>query len=107
MLGNFESLARSKVGVTTIHINNGGFSGYGPGFWGEGHDPYTCEVLDHSVADMSESVKALGYYAEHVTEPSEIIPALKRACDQNAHNQPAYLEFICSQYPVYGSWARA
>ncbi|MFC1712686.1 thiamine pyrophosphate-dependent enzyme [Candidatus Poribacteria bacterium] len=107
MLGNFEPLARSNVGVTTIHINNGGFSGYGPGFWGDGHDPYTCEVLDHSVADMSESVKALGYYAEHVSEPSEIIPALKRAFDENAHNRPAYLEFICSQYPVFGSWARA
>lgn len=107
MLGNFEPLARYSIGVTTIHINNGGFSGYGPGFWGQGHDPYTCEVLDHSVADMSEAVKALGYYAEHVTEPSEIIPALKRAFDENARNRPAYLEFICSQYPVYGSWASA
>ena len=106
MLGNFESLVRNNVGVTTIHINNGGFSGYGPGFWGDGHDPYTCEVSDHSVADMSESVKALGYYADHVIEPSEIIPALKRAFDENTRNRPAYLEFICSRYPVFGSWAR-
>ncbi|MFQ6040495.1 MAG: thiamine pyrophosphate-dependent enzyme, partial [Candidatus Poribacteria bacterium] len=106
MIGNFEALVRYNIGVTTIHINNGGFSGYGPGFWGNGHDPYTCEVSDHSVTDMSEAVKALGYYAEHVTEPSEIIPALKRAFDENARNRPAYLEFICCQYPVFGSWAR-
>jgi hypothetical protein len=46
----------------------------------------------------------MGYYAEDVTEPSEIIPALKRAFDENARNRPAYLEFICSQYPVFGSW---
>ncbi len=27
MIGNFESLVRNNIGVTTIHINNGGFSG--------------------------------------------------------------------------------
>jgi acetolactate synthase-1/2/3 large subunit len=107
MIGNFEALVRHNVGVTTIHINNGGFAGYGKGFWGEGHDPYTCAVSEHSVADMSEAVKQMGYYAEHVAEPSEIIPALKRAFDENACNRPAYLEFICSQYPVYGRWARS
>ena len=107
MMGNFEALVRHHIGVTTLHINNGGFAGYGPGFWGQGHDPYTCEVCDHSVADLSEAAKAMGYYAEDVAEPSEIIPALKRAFDENAHNRPAYLEFICSQYPVFGSWVTA
>ncbi|MFC1935770.1 thiamine pyrophosphate-dependent enzyme [Chloroflexota bacterium] len=104
MMGNFEPLVRNKVGVTTIHINNGGFGGYGPGFWGGGHDPYTWEVSDHSVADMSEVAKAVGYYAEDIRDPSEIIPALKRAFDENARNRPAYLEFICRLYPVYGNW---
>jgi thiamine pyrophosphate-dependent acetolactate synthase large subunit-like protein len=107
MLGNMEALVRYRIGVTTVHINNGGFAGYGPGFWGQGHDPYTCEVCPHSVADMSAAVKALGYHAEDVTQPSEIVPALRRALDENAHGRPAYLEFICSRYPVYGEWARA
>lgn len=104
MLGNFEPLVREHVGVTTIHINNGGFAGYGPGFWGPGHDPYTCEVCAHDETDMSEAVRAMGYYAEDVTEPGEIIPALERALAENAHNRPAYLEIICSQYPVFGGW---
>jgi len=106
MMGTFESLVRNSVGVTTIHINNGGFAGYGPGFWGPGHDPYTCDVSDHSVADMSKAVEALGYHAEDVTEPSEIIPALRRAFDENRKGRPAYLEVICSQYPVFGQWIR-
>ena len=105
MLGNLEALVRYSIGVTTIHINNGGFAGYGPGFWGGGHDPYTSEVSDHSVADMSAAVKALGYYAERIKEPSEIIPALRRAFDENEQKRPAYLEFICSQHPVFGAWA--
>jgi acetolactate synthase-1/2/3 large subunit len=107
MMGNFEAVVRYKLGITTIHINNGGFAGYGPGFWGPGHDPYTWEVSDHTTACMAAMARAQGYYAEDVTEPSEIIPALQRAFDANAKNQPAYLEFICSQYPVHGGWIRA
>ncbi len=104
MLGNLEALVRYNIGITIIHINNGGFAGYGPGFWGEGHDPYTFVVSEHSVANYSEAVKNLGFYAEYISEPSEIIPALKRAFAENAQNRPAYLEFACSKYPVFGSW---
>jgi acetolactate synthase-1/2/3 large subunit len=107
MLGNLEALVRHQIGVTTVHINNGCFAGYGPGFWGPGHDPYTSQVSEHAVADMSEAVKALGYHAEHVTEPGEIIPALERALAENAQGRPAYVEFICSQYPVFGAWVTA
>jgi acetolactate synthase-1/2/3 large subunit len=107
MLGNMEPLVRYEIGVTTIHINNGGFAGYGPGFWGGGHDPYTCEVCEHDVADMSRAVAALGWYAEDVTDPGEIIPAMRRALVENADGRPAYLEILCSQYPVFGAFARA
>lgn len=106
MMGNFEAAGRYGIGVTTIHINNGGFAGYGPGFWGPGHDPYTHAVSDHSKVCMAAMAKAQGYHAEDVTDPLEIIPALRRAFEANAKNQPAYLEFICSQHPVYGGWVR-
>jgi len=106
MIGNMEALVRHEIGVTTVHINNGGFAGYGPGFWGPGHDPYTCEVCDHAVADMSKALEALGYYAEDVTEPADIIPALERALAENGKGRPAYLEVICSRYPVFGEWAQ-
>ncbi|NLT74364.1 MAG: hypothetical protein GXX94_09280 [Chloroflexi bacterium] len=104
MLGNMEALVRNGIGVTTVHINNGGFAGYGPGFWGPGHDPYTCDVCDHETADVSRAVEALGYYAEDVTDPAMIVPALKRALAQNEEGRPAYLEIACSQYPVFGAW---
>jgi thiamine pyrophosphate-dependent acetolactate synthase large subunit-like protein len=106
MMGNFEAVSRYGLGVTTMHINNGGFAGYGPGFWGPGHDPYTCDVSDHSKVCMANMARAQGFHAEDVTEPSEIIPALRRALEANAKRQPAYLEFICSQHPVYGGWMR-
>jgi thiamine pyrophosphate-dependent acetolactate synthase large subunit-like protein len=104
MMGSFEAAARYRVGITTLHINNGGYSGYGPGFWGAGHDPYTWKVSDHGSACMASMARAVGYHAEDVTEPSEIIPALKRAFDENAKGRPAFLEFICSHHPVHGGW---
>ena len=107
MMGNFEAVARYKIGITTLHINNGGYSGYGPGFWGGGHDPYTWKVSDHATACMANMAKSVGFYSEDVTSPSEVIPALKRALDENAQGQPAFLEFICSHHPVHGGWVRA
>ena len=105
MLGNFEVLIRLKLGLTIVHINNGGFAGYGPGFWGEGHDPYTHDVSGPEVINMSAAIKEIGWQSERVTEPSEVIPALERAFAANQSNQPAYIEIIASQYPLYGSWA--
>ncbi len=107
MMGNFEAVARYGIGITTLHINNGGYSGYGPGFWGGGHDPYTWKVSDHGYACMATMARAVGFHAEDVTQPSEIIPALTRAFDANAKGRPAYIEFICSHHPVHGGWVRS
>ncbi len=107
MLGNLEVAVRYKLGITVIHIANGGFSGYGPGFWGPGHDPYTHEVTDPDQINMSKTAAELGYYSERVDDPAEVEPALQRALAQNAEGKPAYLEFIASQFPVYGSWVPA
>jgi thiamine pyrophosphate-dependent acetolactate synthase large subunit-like protein len=106
MMGNFEAVARYKIGITTIHINNGGYSGYGPGFWGAGHDPYTWQVSDHGTACMSSMARAVGFHGEDVSKPSEVIPALKRAFDENAKGRPAFIEFLCSHHPVHGGWVR-
>ncbi len=104
MMGNFEAVARYGIGITTVHINNGGYSGYGPGFWGAGHDPYTWKVSDHGSACMASMARSLGLHAEDVTEPAGIVPALERALAANAKGQPALLEFICSHHPVHGGW---
>jgi acetolactate synthase-1/2/3 large subunit len=106
MMGNFEAAARYGIGITTLHINNGGYSGYGPGFWGGGHDPYTWKVSDHGSACMASMARAVGFHAEDVSQPAEIIPALKRAFDENAKGRPAFVEFMCSHHPVHGGWVR-
>ena len=104
MLGNLEVLLREKLGVTVVHVSNGGFAGYGPGFWGPGHDPFTHAVLGPDEVDMSKVIGALGLHTERVSEPADVIPALKRALAANEAGRPAYIELLCSQYPVYGRW---
>ena len=104
MLGNLEVLLREKLGVTVAHISNGGFAGYGPGFWGPGHDPFTHSVLGPDEVYMSKVIGALGFHSERVREPMEVVPALRRALATNASGRPAYIEFVCCQYPVYGQW---
>ncbi len=104
MPGNLEVLLREKFGVTVVHISNGGFAGYGPGFLGAGHDPFTRQVMGYDEVDMSEVIGALGFHTERVNEPAEVIPPLRRALDVNASGRLTYIEFICSQYPVHGQW---
>jgi acetolactate synthase-1/2/3 large subunit len=104
MLGNLEVLLRERLGVTVVHISNGGFAGYGPGFWGPGHDPFTHAVLGPNDVDMAKVIGALGLHTERVSEPAEVVPALQRALAANASGRPAYLECLCCQYPVYGQW---
>jgi acetolactate synthase-1/2/3 large subunit len=104
MMGNLEVPVREKLGIMVVHVSNGGFSGYGPGFWGDGHDPYTHRVLGPDEIDMSKAIREFGLHTERVTEPGDIAGALERALAANGSGQPAYIEVICSQFPVYGQW---
>jgi acetolactate synthase-1/2/3 large subunit len=106
MMGNLEVPVRENLPVTIVHISNGGFSGYGPGFWGDGHDPYTHKVMGHDAVNMPRAIAEFGYHTERIDEPDQIAGALERALAANDKGQSAYLEFICSQFPIYGAWAR-
>ena len=104
MLGNLEVPVRQGIGITVAHVSNGGFAGYGPGFWGDGHDPYTYRVMGPEDVDMSRVAAELGLHAERVHDPAHIVSSLRRAQAANDSGQPAYIEFVCCQYPVYGGW---
>jgi thiamine pyrophosphate-dependent acetolactate synthase large subunit-like protein len=54
---------------------------------------------------LAAAAAGLGLHSERVEDPKEIDSALRRAVDEHAHNRPAMIEVICSQYPVWGVWA--
>jgi acetolactate synthase-1/2/3 large subunit len=105
-MGNWEVMVRYEMGITTIHINNNGFGGYGPGFWGPGHNPFTSELTSHKIQSTAKVAEALGIKAERIYDPDEIAPAIRRAIKANASNKPYLLEIICCRYPIYPRWLR-
>ncbi len=105
--GNLEVGLREKIPIITIHVNNGGFSGYGPGFWGPGSHPYTHAVTPSSVFSSAKIAEGVGIYSERVEAPDEIIPAFRRAVKATESGRPALLEMICIQYPIMGRWVTA
>ncbi len=105
-IGNYEATLRENVAIIIMHINNSGFSGYGPGFWGPGHNPETSAVTSSSVLSTARMVEGLGMHSERVVEPDEVIPAIKRALKVTQSGKPAFLEMITLPYPVYGAWIR-
>jgi acetolactate synthase-1/2/3 large subunit len=105
-MGNWETMVRYNMGITTIHINNDGFGGYGPGFWGEGHNPYTYELTSSKVLSTAKIAEGIGIEGERVEDPDELAGAIKRALKANESNKPYLLEAICSKYPVYPGWIR-
>jgi len=105
-VGNYEVLVRNGLGITTVHINNSAFGGYGPGFWGPGHTPYASKVTPSDVVNTAKVAEGLGIASERVEDPDEVAPALKRALGENESGRPAFIEVICRQYPVYGGWVR-
>ena len=105
-MGDYEALIRHGMGITTIHINNGGFSGYGPGFWGSGHTPFACEVTKQDVYKTAQMADALGMHSTRVEKTDDIAPALKDALNENTKGRPAFIEVLCSRHPVFGGWVR-
>ncbi len=75
-----------------MHISNGntGFAGYGPGFWGPGHDPlHTPGAGARRGGYVEGDRNALGAStAQQVNEPAEVIPALQRALCVNTSGSP-------------------
>ena len=105
-IGNYEAVVREQVAILIIHINNSGFAGYGPGFWGAGHHPPTSAVTSSKMLSTAKMAEGLGMYSERVEEPDEVIPAIKRALKVNESGKPALLEMITLKYPIMGGWVR-
>jgi acetolactate synthase-1/2/3 large subunit len=64
-------------------------------------EKYDTTDISGNYADFA---KALGGYGERVTEPSEIVPAIKRGIAATQAGQPAMLEFITTKEKIYSTF---
>ncbi|MFC1936943.1 thiamine pyrophosphate-requiring protein [Chloroflexota bacterium] len=87
---DFETAVREKIPILSILLNNSIFGGYARML------PTATERynIDHVGGNYTGVAEALGFHAERVEQPGEIIPAIKRAGEVLAAGQPAFVEFI-------------
>jgi len=90
---DFETAVRNQIPILSILFNNFSMAIEIP-IMPVSTEKYRSTDISGNYADMA---KAFGGFGERVTDPSEIIPALKRGIDAAQNGQPALLEFITNK----------
>lgn len=90
---DFETAVREKIPVLSILFNNFSMAIELP-IMKVSTEKYRSTDISGNYADMA---KAFGGYGERVTDPEEIIPAIKRGIEATKNGQAALLEFITQQ----------
>ena len=87
---DFETAVRERIPILSILFNN-----FSMAMRAQGHADLDREIpLDRHFRRLRQMARAFGGYGERVTEPSEIVPAIKRGIEQTRKGVPALLEFI-------------
>jgi acetolactate synthase-1/2/3 large subunit len=97
---DFETAVRERIPILTIVLNNFSMACEIP-IMQVATEKYRSTDISGNYADMA---KAFGGYGERVTQPSDIIPAIKRAIGKTEEGTPALLEFITAkeiEYSIY------
>ncbi|MGH6921335.1 MAG: thiamine pyrophosphate-dependent enzyme, partial [Geminicoccaceae bacterium] len=90
---DFETAVRERIPILSILLNNFSMA-------------IELKVMPVSTeryrstdisGDYAAMARAFGGYGERVTEPDEIIPAIRRGIEQTRQGNPALLEFITSK----------
>jgi acetolactate synthase-1/2/3 large subunit len=87
---DFETAVRERIPILSILLNNFSMAIELP-IMKTATEKYRSTDISGHYADMA---KAFGGYGERITEPGEIIPALKRGIAKTKDGVPVLLEFI-------------
>jgi acetolactate synthase-1/2/3 large subunit len=90
---DFETAVRERIPILTIVLNNFSMACELP-IMQTSTQKYRSTDISGNYADMA---KAFGGYGERVTQPTEIISAIKRAIQKTEEGTPALLECITSK----------
>jgi acetolactate synthase-1/2/3 large subunit len=87
---DFETAVRERIPILSILLNNFSMA-IELKIMKVSTEKYRSTDISGHYADMA---KAFGGYGERVSEPAEIIPAIRRAVKKTEEGVPALLEFI-------------
>lgn len=90
---DFETAVRERIPILVIVTNNFSMACEIP-IMQVSTEKYGCTNLSGNYADLA---RALGGYGERVTQPEEIVPAVKRGIQKTQGGTPVLLEFITAK----------
>jgi len=90
---DFETAVRERIPILSVLLNNFSMA-IELKIMKVATEKYRSTDISGNYADFA---KALGGYGERVTEPSGIVPAIKRGIAKTQEGTPALLEFITEQ----------
>ena len=96
-----ETAVRAGIPITTVVMNNSTMAIYPDSRTPTAVERYGLKDLS---GDFYRVALALGAYAEQVTEPDEIGPAMRRAMEANGAGRPALLEFITKEEGTFSKF---
>jgi acetolactate synthase-1/2/3 large subunit len=87
---DFETAVRERIPILSVLLNNFSMA-IELKVMKVATEKYRSTDISGNYADFA---RALGGWGERVTEPGEIVPAIKRAVEKTQEGTPALLEFI-------------
>ncbi|MBI4628365.1 MAG: thiamine pyrophosphate-requiring protein [Candidatus Rokubacteria bacterium] len=87
---DFETAVRERIPILSVLLNNFSMA-IELKVMPAATEKYRSTDISGNYADMA---RAFGGHGERVTEPGEIVPAIKRAVERTREGTPALLEFI-------------
>lgn len=96
-----ETAVRAGIPITTVVMNNSTMAIYPDSRTPTAVERYGLKDLS---GDFYQVALALGAYAEQVTVPEEIGPAMQRAMAANQQGRPALLEFITKEEGTFSKF---
>jgi len=90
---DFETAVRERLPILSILLNNFSMAIELP-VMPQATEKYRATDISGDYAAMA---RAFGGYGERVTDPADIVPAIRRGIEQTRAGKPALLEFITTQ----------
>jgi len=98
---DIETAVRAELPIITIVLNNSVMAIYQDSRFPVAVEKYNIKVVGGQFAEVAQ---ALGAYSEKITEPGEIVPAIKRALEVNRGGRTVLLEFITKEEGDYSKF---
>ena len=96
-----ETAVRAQIPILTIVMNNSIMAIYSDSRFPVAIERYDAKRVGGQFAEVAQ---AMGAFSEKVTDPGEIIPAIRRGLEVTRSGRPALLEFITKEEGEYSKF---